>query len=564
MATRYDLTVDFNDLLGAEPSRISARLTTNLERGAAVMDETNQTVNLNTGKVTVANDGTATLSLISTASTDLNIAADTLQYRLTAEASVGRDRVTFDSGWFAFTAAADITELDLDVPGVTPAWRSEFMAQAESLLAQQESLAGIDTTDAAVAYAMENGAASAPYLSATIGAATTNRAKKWEATTVYAVGDPVISPSGVPVMAKSAHTSGATYDPAKWLPVTALSDYMGNVAEGALTSWQWGTEGRLSIAFYGDSITQGAWAGTTELTDWPTLGFVGLFRQALQRVYGNGGLGFVPLFRKEWVKAGTWAQAVDSAPFSACWYATTDTATYTLTTKAGDGDNVDVFYVDTSAAFTYTIDGGSAVTIPATGSPVNATVKTNIALPSDGVHTLQIIGPTSGTLYLVGAAIYKGTGGVVVHNIAKSGALIGDMGYNAGTSISRTAVITQHLNPRLNIVGFMANDYNGQTALATYNARLGYLVDKAVAQGDTLMWLPPDNNNADLTITEAQYRAEAKAVAVAKGIPWLDVAAAWGPASAAAPRYYDNLHPNALGHRLLAGLFLKLLNRVSQ
>ena len=120
MATRYDLTVDFNDLLGAEPSRIAARLTTNLPRGAAVMDETNQTVNLNTGKVNVANDGTATLSLISTASTDLNIAADTLQYRLTAEATVGRDRVTFDSGWFAFTAAADITELDLQQPALIP------------------------------------------------------------------------------------------------------------------------------------------------------------------------------------------------------------------------------------------------------------------------------------------------------------------------------------------------------------------------------------------------------------------------------------------------------------
>ncbi len=120
MATRENLTIDFNDLLGAEVSRISARLMTNLPSGAAVMDETNKTVNLGSGKVAVGQDGKATLPLILTNSTDLNIAANTLQYRLLAEAAVGGDRPKFDSGWFAFTAAADITELDLQQPALIP------------------------------------------------------------------------------------------------------------------------------------------------------------------------------------------------------------------------------------------------------------------------------------------------------------------------------------------------------------------------------------------------------------------------------------------------------------
>ena len=120
MATRENLTIDFNDLLGAEVSRISARLMTNLPSGAAVMDETNKTVNLGSGKVAVGQDGKATLPLILTDSTDLNIAANTLQYRLLAEAAVGGDRPKFDSGWFAFTAAADITELDLQQPALIP------------------------------------------------------------------------------------------------------------------------------------------------------------------------------------------------------------------------------------------------------------------------------------------------------------------------------------------------------------------------------------------------------------------------------------------------------------
>ncbi len=120
MATRENLTIDFDDLLGAEVSRISARLMTNLPSGAAVMDETNKTVNLGSGKVDVGQDGKATLPLILTDSTDLNIAANTLQYRLLAEATVGGDRVKFDSGWFAFTAAADITELDLQQPALIP------------------------------------------------------------------------------------------------------------------------------------------------------------------------------------------------------------------------------------------------------------------------------------------------------------------------------------------------------------------------------------------------------------------------------------------------------------
>lgn len=389
-------------------------------------------------------------------------------------------------------------------------------------------------------------------------------APKWQASTDYAAGDTVLSPNGALVRAKAAFTSGATYDASNWMPANNLMDWVGNLGETSLQSWQWGTESRLSIAFYGDSITQGAWAGDAELTDWPVKGFVGKFRQAVQRIYGNGGLGFVGLFRKEWTKAGTWTQVADYGPFGQAWYATVNTATYTLQTKAGDGDNVDIFYVDTSAPFTYTIDGGAPVTVTPPGGATNKTIKVNVALPNNAAHSIQVIGPDTGTLYLVGAAIYNGTGGAVVHNIGKSGALIGDMGYSVATSDTRTQVITDHLKPRLNVVGFLANDYSSQTALETYSTRYGYLLDKVIPLGDTVMWAPPDNGITPVkTITTEQYEAEMKNLAVARGLPWVDIHAAWGDYTVAGDKMYDTQHPNDKGHSDIAARFLRLVRAAS-
>ena len=137
MAARFALTGDLNDLLGGEVARPVVQVLTNLPPRAAVIDSTGQTVNLRAGVVTPAADGTFSVSLIDTSATDLNVTG--LQYRIVASGRVGRNTETFDSGWFSFTAAADITELDLDVPLLTPAWRGAFRTEMETLAAAEKA-----------------------------------------------------------------------------------------------------------------------------------------------------------------------------------------------------------------------------------------------------------------------------------------------------------------------------------------------------------------------------------------------------------------------------------------
>ncbi len=59
-------------------------------------------------------------------------------------------------------------------------------------------------------------------LSATY-AARADTLPKWKANTAYAAGDRVVSPDGDNVTAKTAFTSGTTYDPASWTPSAAFS-----------------------------------------------------------------------------------------------------------------------------------------------------------------------------------------------------------------------------------------------------------------------------------------------------------------------------------------------------
>lgn len=52
---------------------------------------------------------------------------------------------------------------------------------------------------------------------------------KWKATTAYAVGDIVSSPSGDIVVSKAAFTSGVTFTAADWSAIPAITDLVINV-----------------------------------------------------------------------------------------------------------------------------------------------------------------------------------------------------------------------------------------------------------------------------------------------------------------------------------------------
>lgn len=321
----------------------------------------------------------------------------------------------------------------------------------------------------------------------------------------------------------------------------------------------WNPGGRFSLAVLGDSIGEGAWSSVTQ-SQWNVYGWVAKTKAALVTMgYIDGGEGFIPMHRADWVKVGTWTQIADNGPSGNCWSATSDaTKTYTLTTTTAC-DNADIIYIDAAGAgdFTVTVDGGAPVTIVPPKLANNKTIATNVSLGALTTHTILIKAPVSGTLYLNGAAIYRGSSGIVFNNLSKSGATSNDFGYKADTRLALLSV----LKPRLTLYAALANDYgSAQTPISTYNSRTDLVAIEANRYGSIIGICPPDNglSTAGKTITLAEYEAAFKNRIIAGGGGVLDIHAAWGAYAENASKMYDTQHPNATGHLAISALVTQL------
>lgn len=312
--------------------------------------------------------------------------------------------------------------------------------------------------------------------------------------------------------------------------------------------------GRKSVVFIGDSITQGAWSDVDQGL-WDTYGLAALVRQNLVSRYGDGGQGFLGLYRSEWAKTGVWTQFPDYAPFGETWYGANNSALkWTLTAY---GDNLDIFYLDAAgvATATYKVDGGASQNLVPFGSADNTTKKWSISLGSVGTHSIEISAPANGGgLFLQGGAVYIGTTGVVVHNIGKSGGSSGDFGYRPDDKMS----IIPLISPNVCVLNFLANDYSTQTSLVNYSTRMGDIASRCVATNSSklMMWIPPDNGLAGQPIPLASYEDIVRTVAGTYAQSMLDIHAIWGSYASNAARMYDTQHPNAVGHSDIASLIL--------
>lgn len=120
MASTFTLSGDLADLglhdfvIGDGNQRqIKGYVRTNLGADAALIDKTEDVVLLGTTPVTVAADGTFSVLLIDTSSTDLNVDPNTLQYEMVvAYVDSGTQQpASWASGWFSLTADSDLTDL---------------------------------------------------------------------------------------------------------------------------------------------------------------------------------------------------------------------------------------------------------------------------------------------------------------------------------------------------------------------------------------------------------------------------------------------------------------------
>lgn len=140
--TRYTLTGDFGDIVGDEfnVKSVKAFLSTNLPAGQALVNLTDNEIQVGAKELTLDTSGAFSVSLIASDSADTNIASGTLQYRVTFSYvnPSTRTRDTWDSGYFALTANSDLS----DVAGTIEApisWRSAFIADMEAIQAAAEA-----------------------------------------------------------------------------------------------------------------------------------------------------------------------------------------------------------------------------------------------------------------------------------------------------------------------------------------------------------------------------------------------------------------------------------------
>lgn len=314
---------------------------------------------------------------------------------------------------------------------------------------------------------------------------------------------------------------------------------------------------RFSIAVCGDSISLGAWSSLTA-AQWPYLGYVGQLKTDLLALgYVDGGEGYIsPLRTDAWVKTGTWA-TVAGESFSDTCYSATGTANYWTLTTPSQCDSFDIWFIDGAGAgdFEVVVDGGAPITVVTPKLANSARIAKTVALGAVGTHTVVVKAPTSGTLYFLGGAIYKGTSGLVIHNFSKSG----ESAVGFASSSSNKFLVFGLINPRVTIMSLLANDYGAAaTTLETYASRMDQICMRIKQYGSELVGLvPPDNGLSPVGKPPlSQYESALKTAVTNYSGLTINVHSAWGDYASAAALMYDTQHPNFEGHTSIKNLLL--------
>lgn len=144
------LTGDFGDLLAGNsvlPKITSLYVETNID-GAALVDSTANIVRLGKRYPLSQTDGLFSVTLPSTAATDLGLVPNTLRYQVVArfnDLANGQPEV-WRSGWFELTADGNVADLATTTTAAVAQWTDAFRDDMEALKAETEA-----ARDAAVA-----------------------------------------------------------------------------------------------------------------------------------------------------------------------------------------------------------------------------------------------------------------------------------------------------------------------------------------------------------------------------------------------------------------------------
>ncbi|MEW6379784.1 MAG: SGNH/GDSL hydrolase family protein [bacterium] len=338
--------------------------------------------------------------------------------------------------------------------------------------------------------------------------------------------------------------------------------------EGNLDTWRAtlaklrsGTTGIFNVCCLGDSITEGTAAGTSHL-DYRTKSFVGRLRTRLAATFGDVGLGFIPSHFSHTYPAvtfsGNWNDAASYGIANSCKQSSETGATATVSFD-GTGIGVAVMRNSMAAQYTIAIDGGG----PITHNTYNATLISPYMYEETGLadtdHTAVITvdngANPSRTLNLLGIYPIKGTAGIRVHNCARWESKVADF---LGTGCLDLEI--NHWTPVLTIVALVANDFNSQTDLGSYESNLTQIVNAALTHGDCLI-VGNGLYNVERAIPITAYEEVCRKVALNYGCAYLATNRRWKNFSNANSLGYmsDDVHLTAAGHQDIASMLINYL-----
>ena len=337
------------------------------------------------------------------------------------------------------------------------------------------------------------------------------------------------------------------------------------------------------ISCFGDSITTGANAHnddtgastTAERVKYRERGWVGTLRAMLANRYGFGGEGFMfatpttvtSQFQEDRVACASSATtALNTGPLSSGRKIVSgESITWSTSDPCTSVDIIYGTHPTAVAAFTVSIDGGSAVTAtdPATTEGVAVYSVTGL---SDAPHTITVNGP--GTKYAdIGGCIARRGTGVLVNRIAKGGGTSSTLiaPTSGAQAIARMMSATFNATDTdLAIVMLRYNDRDGDTVPPTgslsFQSNLQTFCDAAVAAGGCVLLIPdpPGVYSGSPTYTEDEYAAVMQSISDnTDHVAYLDLSSIFNTFAAADALglYQDNVvHPNSRGHGLIGQL----------
>lgn len=217
------------------------------------------------------------------------------------------------------------------------------------------------------------------------------------------------------------------------------------------------------------------------------------------------------------------------------------------------GDTVDIWYFGTSAPFTYSIDGSTAVTVTPNG--VYDLFKTTVGGLSKTFHTV-VIGTPAPQVYLIGIDVYLAAYGLKVHNFAQAGQSSTFIDDNTDRVANGTVVRVTAPNTSVTFIALGTNDlFQGRTPTQMHDAlAITIAGEKARSTAPDVVLLVETSASSPDTSWEP-YVERLYALADEYDVPLLDLYALTGPNNtlvAAGVLGSDAIHETALGHQLIA------------